>query len=135
MNIDIPIGQKIFSIECDSASSSSIKTLGADLNKRVNAVLSAVSGIDNQTAIVFASILALGEISDLKIKLKEQKNSENFENDGSKVDIIDSLSSTQESSAEEDDLFDNESVTIKKYIVTGLLAKITEIEEKIKAVK
>lgn len=134
MKIDIPVGQRIFSIDCADESSEIIKSLGVELNKRTNSVLNAIDGIDNQTAIVFAAILALGENADLKEKKENQdpietdlpcKNEENIcVNDSEKF-----------SNRLNDDLFDNESLIVKKYIISGLLAKIDEIEKKIKEVK
>ena len=149
MKVDIAIGQRIFSIECDESSSHAIKKYGLELNKRVNALTRSVDGVDNQTAIVLTSILMIGEIEDLTKKL---------ENASVKADIEEKISPKEpganvacekniEQAASEtvtikertteikNDLFEDDRILISQYVIEGMLAKICEIEENVRKIK
>ena len=146
MKVDIPIGQRIFSIECDENSSHAIKKYGLELNKRVNSLTRSIDGIDNQTAIVLTSILMIGEIEDLSKKSDNEALKPIIGNEipaqvaaDEEVEFSAATNETitiKERTTEiKNDLFEDDRILISRYVIESMLSKICEIEENVRKVK
>ena len=123
IKINIAVGQKIYSLECqDENSASVIQNLAKSLNKKVNDVLQSISNIDNTTAIVFSAILLLNQIDELNKKLETKPEKTKDLTNKNEYDLFGNSCVPK----------NNNIIEIEKDVIKNLLLQITQIEEKVK---
>lgn len=72
--ISLSIGKKIYNIECDESSTSRLKELALDLNRKVNSIAIENKELDDQTCLALASLFILDEFDVQKEELINLKN-------------------------------------------------------------